>query len=490
MTWTDERAGSHSRIVSVRGAVLRLAGVLRSSGVYAPDNRAIAEGLRSARERLLPLLAELGELVVRVEGELVRVNGTIVAQAGRGAIRELSLFAEGLSARGLGGIRISGPPTVEQLQCFVGLWRDSAERSGEGAAAILNAQLVVGGADCLAVLERRDPSDDLVAIGADTWTPQDGLAAYCALLAIGELVVDPSTGDLPATLRRAEAALQVAADVVAAAPETLLCAACHRDSDRYGAVHAANTTVLSMLLARAVGLGIEGILDVGWGALFCDVGMYRHASNARTAVGDLDARTLDAVLAHPQESFTQALACEGLSPGLKARLTVAWEHHCGVDGAGYPGPPPSGQPHMYSRIVAIADGYDALVHDRGDRAGLPRPLALEVLYQEAGRRFDRTLLREFFAMMGRFPPGSVVRLREGEIGVTAAPSWDPRMFDRPTVIVVRDTSGQPIEPRVVDLGRQRGEQATRIVQVMDDRLFPERLIGLVLGRDATVSRNS
>jgi hypothetical protein len=162
-------------------------------------------------------------------------------------------------------------------------------------------------------------------------------------------------------------------------------------------------------------------------------------------------------------------------------MAVSYEHHCGGDGEGYPTAAPENQPHLYSRIVSIADGYDALVHDRGDRMGLARPVALEVLYQEAGKRFDRVLLHEFFGMLGRFPPGSVVRLQEGHIAMAAAPSWEALMFDRPSLLLIRTPKGRPIHPpRPLDLGLQRGERSTRITHVLDDRLFPEQLIGLVL----------
>ena len=120
------------------------------------------------------------------------------------------------------------------------------------------------------------------------------------------------------------------------------------------------------------------------------------------------------------------------------------------------------------------------MNDRADRPGLPRPLALEVLDEEAAARLDARLLREFFAMTGRFPPGSVVRLQEGWIAMTATPSPDPRMFDRPNVIVIRNPQGNAVRPRLLPLAEQRGERSTRIAQVLDERLFPERLIPLML----------
>ena len=97
-------------------------------------------------------------------------------------------------------------------------------------------------------------------------------------------------------------------------------------------------------------------------------------------------------------------------------------------------------------------------------------------------------MNEFAAMVGRFPPGSVVRLRDGSIAITAAPSWDVRMFDRPSVLVTRDAAGRPYDRAMpLDLAARLGERATRITEVLDDHLFPERLIPLVLGESTELS---
>ncbi len=349
-------------------------------------------------------------------------------------------------------------------------------------ARILNDELHDRGVAALLVLPPQEAIDDGADLGPDTLTPEDGLRAYCALLVVSELLQDPAKAHLKSTAERAQEALQVAANVVAAAPEALLCAATYRDPGDYAVVHGANTAVLSMTLARAIGLGLAGIIDCGRGALYCDVAM----GESTRSLSELDSAHVAAVLSHPIGSFAAGLQGSALKGRDRARLAVAYEHHCGVDGEGYPTAAPDNRPHLYSRIVSIADGYDALVHDRGDRPGLARPVALEVLYQEAGKRFDRILLHEFCGMLGRFPPGSVVRLAEGHIAMTAAPSWDSRMFGRPSVLVIRDPQGRALPaPQALDLGMQRGERSTRIVEVLDDRLIPEQLIGLVLGEDLT-----
>jgi len=445
--------------------------------IHAPENRAMVEAVDELAGRLRQLVAELGSLLFRVDDEFVRVNGAVLATLGPSALKELIALAADLKVRGLGGIRVSSPPSAEQLLDFVRVWRSTTAALG---AERVNRELQSRRVSSIEAAPTREDVEEDLGDAPDADGFDQALRAVCALLAVGELLSARQTATLGATARRAEAALHAAVDVVVSAPAALLCAATHRDATRYEAVHAANSALLAMLLGRAVGLGLEGILDVGRGALFSDLGMHVGAANVRDLQGELGRDALGSVLQHPVESFAAGLASGQLEAADRARLVVAWEHHYGVDGEGYPGPAPGRQPHLYSRICAVADGFDALVNDRADRPGLPRPLALEVLDEEAAARLDARLLREFFAMTGRFPPGSVVRLQEGWIAMTATPSPDPRMFDRPNVIVIRNPQGNAVRPRLLPLAEQRGERSTRIAQVLDERLFPERLIPLML----------
>lgn len=470
-------ASDRQALAGLRATVFRLAGVMRMIRIHSLDNRALGDATADLAQRLSGALAGTGELLVRLEGRALRVNGTTLATLGDGSLRELTALARDMEERALGGLHIRRAPSADDLGPFLQVWRAARPKAG---ADTLNAALRAAGLGAIEFLPPRASADPRASDAEPEAGIDAGLRAYCALLTVADLLADPATAGLPATERHAEAALHAAADVVASAPEMLLCTATHRDNRRYAVVHGANTAALAMLLARAVGLPLESILDVGRGALFCDVGMGTAVAAVRARAGELDPASLAHVLSHPLESFAAALGPGALEAAGRARLVVAFEHHCGVDGEGYPAPSPGGRPHIYTRICAVADGYDALVHDRGDRNGLPRPLALEVLWEEADRRLDRRILGAFLAMTGRFPPGSVVQLQEGWTAMTATPSPDPRMFDRPDVLVFRNKQGKPIRPRLLRLSELMGERATRISAVLDDRLFPERLIPIML----------
>lgn len=70
-------------------------------------------------------------------------------------------------------------------------------------------------------------------------------------------------------------------------------------------------------------------------------------------------------------------------------------HHERVDGKGYPFGLKGEEIPLVGRLLAIADGFDAMVSDRPYRAGMPKEKALEVLIESAGIQWDKELVKVF-----------------------------------------------------------------------------------------------
>jgi HD-GYP domain-containing protein (c-di-GMP phosphodiesterase class II) len=83
--------------------------------------------------------------------------------------------------------------------------------------------------------------------------------------------------------------------------------------------------------------------------------------------------------------------------GLKRVPEIAYAHHEKLDGKGYPRAIPGGGIPVQSKMMAIADIYDALTaSDRPYKKAVPHPMALEILEREAkGGQLDPELLRIF-----------------------------------------------------------------------------------------------
>lgn len=81
---------------------------------------------------------------------------------------------------------------------------------------------------------------------------------------------------------------------------------------------------------------------------------------------------------------------------LRAAAVVAHEHHERWDGTGYPQGKSGEDIHIYGRITAIADVYDALLNDRCYKKAWPQDKALALFQSERGRHFDPRLVDLLF----------------------------------------------------------------------------------------------
>jgi putative two-component system response regulator len=85
---------------------------------------------------------------------------------------------------------------------------------------------------------------------------------------------------------------------------------------------------------------------------------------------------------------------------LDLAATIAYTHHERFDGSGYPrGLAAEGIP-LEGRIVAVADVFDAVTHDRSYQRAVPIDAALEIMRSKRGNHFDPEVLDAFLASIG------------------------------------------------------------------------------------------
>mgnify|MGYP000007518863 FL=1 len=87
---------------------------------------------------------------------------------------------------------------------------------------------------------------------------------------------------------------------------------------------------------------------------------------------------------------------------LRAASVVALEHHEKWDGTGYPAGKKEDEIHIFGRITAIADVFDALGSDRVYKKGWELERILEFFNEQKGRHFDPILMDIFLANLDEF----------------------------------------------------------------------------------------
>jgi HD-GYP domain-containing protein (c-di-GMP phosphodiesterase class II) len=80
---------------------------------------------------------------------------------------------------------------------------------------------------------------------------------------------------------------------------------------------------------------------------------------------------------------------------------VVRHHHERVDGAGYPDGLAASQIPLLSRIIAVADAYDAMTSERPYREPMPSRVARLRLAQAVGSQFDTTVVAAFEAILAQ-----------------------------------------------------------------------------------------
>jgi HD-GYP domain-containing protein (c-di-GMP phosphodiesterase class II) len=173
-----------------------------------------------------------------------------------------------------------------------------------------------------------------------------------------------------------------------------------------------------------------------------DIGKTAVSTSVLNYPGRLNAEQWKEITIHPQEGALAILAAGG--PGHEISATVAFEHHARFDGAGYPGISRTRRPHVYSRLVAVADTYDAITTRRSYRRAETPNHALNALLSGAGSGYDPDLVRTFIDLMGIYPPGSILEIPDGSLVVVVSKSSEPGgPLD---ALLVRDPSGRDIDP--------------------------------------------
>jgi hypothetical protein len=157
---------------------------------------------------------------------------------------------------------------------------------------------------------------------------------------------------------------------------------------------------------------------------------------------------------HPITAARSLLGARRLTTASMRAVVVAYEHHLNYDLSGYPPTKLRDHVSLFGNIVTIADRYDALTTARPyRRVNFTPHEAVAYLVANAGTFFDPVLTKLFVEMIGLYPPGTLVLLSTGDMGVVCEPPVVGRPLDRPTVRLV--TEGRTGE--VIDLDHEAGD---------------------------------
>lgn len=158
--------------------------------------------------------------------------------------------------------------------------------------------------------------------------------------------------------------------------------------------HVRRVAEYSELLALAYGLDQEQAELLKMASPMHDIGKIAIPDAILNKPGRLDKNEFEIMKTHAQIGFEMLNHSD--RPILKAAAIVAAEHHEKYNGQGYPKGLKGKEIHIFARITAIADVFDALGSDRVYKKAWDDQDIFDLFEKEKGQHFDPILIELFF----------------------------------------------------------------------------------------------
>lgn len=259
-------------------------------------------------------------------------------------------------------------------------------------------------------------------------------------------------------------------DSISRNPDACLWIARMKQHDKYTYQHSLGASIWAVSMGRQLGLPKHDLRSLGMGAMLMDVGKLRLAPELLQADDALTPDQADQMRSHVAHGLEIVEESGIINPDI---INMVGYHHERYDGSGYPHGLARDEIPPVARIAAIVDAYDAMTSRRSYAQALSPSHAIKQLYEARDSSFQAELVEAFIQAIGIYPPGSLVELSSGEVGVVVAEARTRRL--RPRVLILLDVDKNPIpHPKTVDLQAQQDEaspMACTIVRGLDPEAY-------------------
>ena len=194
--------------------------------------------------------------------------------------------------------------------------------------------------------------------------------------------------------------------------------------EKHTAAHSYRVANNAYYIGDKLGLPINELNRLYWAAVLHDIGKVGLADSVLLGTGKLTENELYMVKQHPTIG-TNMLSFLPKKDG-DIRMGIL-HHHEQWQGGGYPTGAAGEEIHLFGRIIAVADVFDALTSIRPYKKAMPQPEALAFMHEKNGEYFDPTV---FTAFINTLDSGYICTQQEKKMHLRIKPEFDDILLDR------------------------------------------------------------
>ncbi len=450
---------------------LRLAGktiinqlgvVLRTGQIHDIDNVAVVDAVDKFIRLVNPVIEAEGLLKIDVIGEFFYINDSRVRYPLEYMLNFDYLLRE-FQRRELGTVVFGARLETDEIKTFLRVFMSSAY-SGTPYDA-MEASLE----ECTNIR-----IDRLKKITEDGDMDQKKIVkkTYFNAVSFTESVMNRVKAGEKVNMKVAKRVVESMVDLILSEEQLLVGMTAIKDYDEYTYHHSVNVSVLSIAMGQKIGLSRKALTELGLVALFHDIGKMEIPKEILNKPSAFTEEEWSIIRRHPYLGARVLLKLKGFDRTSIRSAVVAFEHHLHYDYSGYPEVRNPVKLDFYTRIITIADQYDAMTSSRVyARVPLAPDRALRIIMERSGSKLDPVLCKFFTNMIGVYPVGSLVLLDTREMGLVY--ECNPLFADRPRVMIIVDGNGRMTEGVIADLTERdtEGRYLKSIVKTLDPNRY-------------------
>lgn len=442
-----------------RQFIVHFYGALRAIKLYPVENAAVQKALADVAESASEILRQEHDLEMKVSGEFLFMNATRL----RLDLDNYASFSQIISickATGIGSFRVLEGVTPRDFLVFLSLLQAQAATKTDPQTRFEQVQGRLGQAE-VGTFELQPPTETEDDREFREKAKAAAKRTYSQSVAVTKDVVNSVRMGKSPNIKKIKRVVQSIVDQILNEETSIMGLTTIRDYDEYTFTHSVNVCIFSVALGKRIGLSKLQLYDLGLAALFHDIGKARVPVEVLNKAETLTDDEWRMIAAHPWLGVLALFGMRGQSELPYRSMVVAYEHHMKTDLTGYPRSIRPREMSIFSKIVAVADGFDAATSRRAYQTVPLSPAAvLQEMRDNPRRGMDAVIVKAFVAMLGIYPVGTLVTLDTFELAIVHAANPNAEMVSRPLVRVITDSLGNVQYPgEVVDLAETTPEGA-------------------------------